>query len=174
MTDQLITKHTTVLNFGCGYNDDGRILCDEGTVASGWDRHFTPHGSLDAADVVLLNFVLNTIEHAAERETVTLIAYALAKRALVIAVRTDKQGWAGQTTIHNDGIVTEHETFQKIYEHEAFCQLIANTLQRPAHGVKSGIVYVFRDEVMQEAYLKRHPRRRSRLFQPQQRYTTKP
>lgn len=169
MNDQLIAKDTTVLNFGCGHNDDGRLLCAQGVDASGWDRYFTPHVRLDSADVVLLNFVINTIESPAERESIVLIAYALARQALVISVRTDRQGWKGRISTYSDGIVTEHETFQKIYLHEEFCQEIADILQWPVYGVKSGIAYVFRDSRMGEEYLIRHPNRRQKIYQPRSR-----
>ncbi len=166
MNDQIITKDTTVLNLGCGYNDDGRLLCNEGVDASGWDPHFTPHAPLQAADVVLLNFVINTIEHPPERATLILISYALSRRAFVAAVRTDNRGWKGKTSTYGDGVVTERDTFQKIYIHREFCKVLAGILKKPVHGVKSGIAYVFRDSAAEDAYLARNLGRRRNIWHP--------
>lgn len=86
MAHGLISEDCSVLDYGCGRGEDVGLLQKSGFAAEGWDPYFRPAAPLHPADVVNLGYVLNVIEDRAERADTLRKAYALARRALVVAV----------------------------------------------------------------------------------------
>jgi len=166
--DELLTQSTpSVLDFGCGRGGDSQRLREMGFYVACWDREFCPKERITAASIVLLNFVLNTIEWPAERTSIARITYALADSLLVVAVRVGRDPWKGETERYHDGVRTESNTFQKIYKHDEFCQGLADTLDAPVYGPEPGIAYVFKDQSLEEKFLARCPSQRSKKWESQ-------
>ena len=114
LSEGLVMKHMTVLDYGCGRGDDVRRLQNRGYLVCGYDPHFFPGAPREPSDVVALNYVLNVIEKPQDRVAVLREAARLVQHLLIVAVRYDvapKRGWKW----HGDGFVTASGTFQKPY-----------------------------------------------------------
>jgi DNA phosphorothioation-associated putative methyltransferase len=155
VADGLIHPGTTVLDYGCGHGDDVRRLQALGIPATGWDPHYAPHPAPSPADVVLCSYVLNVIEDPAERAITIRNAGHLARKALVVAVRTpwDAKRLSGDPLA--DGVVTSRGTFQTTMRPEDLRTLLHNELAvRPVAAVP-GVSYVFLDKATRLDYLER-------------------
>ena len=147
----IITSGISVLDYGCGRGEDLKYLENAGIQAAGWDPHYRPNTPLTSADVVNLGYVLNVIENPKEREDTLRIAYGLAKRALVVAVRVDH---ALESAIEfSDGLLTRCGSFQKLYRQSEFKDYLQEVLGRRPHMAALGIAYVFRDPQVESSYL---------------------
>src|SRR5437016_3551217 len=106
LVDGVIRSGLTVFDYGCGRGADLRHLRHVGIDADGWDPVFAPDRPQLVADVVNLGYVVNVIEHAAERAQVLRSAWALTRRALVVAARLqwETNGLGGRKAA--DGWVT--------------------------------------------------------------------
>ena len=144
----------TVLDYGCGRGHDVNILTASGMAAHGWDPHFAPDVPLEPAEVVNLGFVLNVIERPAERAEALHRAYDLAQRVLAIAVMTGKGSGAG----HADGVLTSRGTFQRYFSQAELRAYIAEELNREPVTVAPGVVFVFRADEDEQAFLARRQR----------------
>jgi DNA phosphorothioation-associated putative methyltransferase len=143
----------TVLDYGCGRGDDIQYLMDQGISASGWDPHYCPNNPIHDADVVNLGYVLNVIEDSKERADVLLRAFALASRALIVAVRVDRGPQVGEA--FSDGLITSRNGFQKLYtqsEFRVYLQQIAGLAPTMA---SLGIAYLLKDPSIQTDLLAR-------------------
>jgi DNA phosphorothioation-associated putative methyltransferase len=87
MEDQVIGKHTTVLDYGCGQGDDVRKLANLGVKCMGWDPQFYLPTAVSPADVVNLGYVVNVIEDTRERTEVLKSAWSYTRQTLVISAR---------------------------------------------------------------------------------------
>ncbi|GAA0575956.1 hypothetical protein GCM10009416_13340 [Craurococcus roseus] len=144
-----------VLDYGCGRGDDVRVLKAAGLDAGGWDPHFAPDAPLEAADVVNLGFVLNVIEDPAERADALRRAYGLAKQVLSVAVMlTGKGSGPG----HADGVLTSRGTFQRYFGQAELRGYVAEVLGREPVTAGPGIVFVFRADEEEQAFLARRQR----------------
>jgi DNA phosphorothioation-associated putative methyltransferase len=144
----------TVLDYGCGRGDDIQYLTEQGISAFGWDPHYCPHNPIREADVVNLGYVLNVIEDANERAEVLLRAFALARRALIVAVRVDRGPNAGEAFA--DGLITSWNGFQKLYtqaEFKAYLEQISGVAPTMA---SLGIAYLLKDATLQSQLLARN------------------
>src|ERR1035441_1079259 len=90
VSHRLIQDDRTVFDYGCGHGEDVGFLQKSGLKADGWDPYFRPDAPVRPADIVNLGYVLNVIEDPAERAETLRKAFALANRALVVAVRVDQ------------------------------------------------------------------------------------
>lgn len=144
----------TVFDYGCGRGDDVSILTAAGIEARGWDPHFAPGVPLEPAEVVNLGFVLNVIEQAAERAEALHRAYDLSRRVLAVAVMTGKGSGCG----HADGILTSRGTFQRYFTQAELRGYIADELKREPVTVGPGVVFVFRSDEEEQAFLARRQR----------------
>lgn len=151
LSDGLISKATTVFDYGCGHGADLRSLAARHIRATGWDPHHRPRARIQPADVVNLGYVLNVIEDPAERADTLRRAFALARQVLVVAARVDRSLDAG--TEFGDGLLTERGTFQKIYTQAEFCQYVESVLEKKVHVASLGVAYVFASEEREAAYL---------------------
>ncbi len=150
LADGVISKGSSVLDYGCGHGGDIRFLKARKVRARGWDPHFKPDKrSLKPADVVNLGYVLNVIENPAERLETLRTANSLAQRALVVSVRVDKTVKGDE---FGDGCLTASNTFQKIYDQTEFKNFVESGLEQRAHVAGLGIVYSFKDEDLEQNY----------------------
>ena len=94
-----------------------------------------------SADIVNRGYVLNVIEDPLERAETLRKAYALARRALVIAVRVDQSLDRGIP--FQDGLITNRGAFQKIYTQSEFCQFVGKTLGIRPYVTGLGVTYAF-------------------------------
>lgn len=109
-----ITSETTITDYGCGYGQDAERLSEMGyPVLSRYDPYYFPDSTPMPADVVMLNFVLSTIEDPAEREQVLVAAWNLARKYLIVGLLSGKAKESAYR--FNDGIVTKWNTFEKHY-----------------------------------------------------------
>ena len=117
LADALLPEGTTVFDYGCGKGDDIRHLKALGFEAEGWDPTHRPGSELRSADLVNLGYVVNVIEHKAERADALRTAWGLARSTLVVAARLT---WDARDVVGRpfaDGVVTRSGTFQKFYGH---------------------------------------------------------
>lgn len=145
----------TVLDYGCGRGDDVRTLCAAGVRAAGWDPHFAPKAPREPAEVVNLGFVLNVIEDSDERSAALRAAYALARRVLSVAVMLTGKGGGAE---HADGVVTNRRTFQKYFGQAELRAYVAGVVGREPVTVGPGLVFVFRSDEEEQAFLARRQR----------------
>jgi DNA phosphorothioation-associated putative methyltransferase len=122
-------------------------------MAEGWDPTHRPDGERRAADVINLGYVVNVIEHPAERAQTLRSAWALARRLLVVSSRLvwDSRGLAGRP--FGDGLVTSTGTFQKFYQQAELAAWIEQTLGIQPLAAAPGIFYVFRDPSSAQEFL---------------------
>ena len=151
LADGLITTETTVFDYGCGLGADVTLLQARGIRAEGWDPYYRPEGQRVDSDVVNLGYVLNVIEDPAERLEALRQAFSLAKRLLVVSVRTDQV--LEKADEFGDGVCTGWGTFQKTYTPQEFRDYLGGTLRHVALLAAPGIAYVFKDEQLKSWYL---------------------
>lgn len=144
-----------VLDYGCGRGDDVRALCAAGVRATGWDPHFAPEVPREPADVVNLGFVLNVIEDPDERSTALRAAFGLARRVLSVAVMLTGKGSGSE---HADGVLTTRRTFQKYFGQAELRAYVAEVVGREPVTVGPGLVFVFRSDEDEQAFLARRQR----------------
>lgn len=143
MAHRLIRDDFSVLDYGCGRGEDVSLLQKDGLRAEGWDPHFRPEASLEPADIVNLGYVLNVIEDPAERTETLRKAFALAEKALVVAVRVDQSLEKGLP--FQDGFITSRGSFQKIYSQAEFRQFVGDTLGVRPYIAGLGVAYAFKE-----------------------------
>ncbi|MCC6363054.1 MAG: DNA phosphorothioation-associated putative methyltransferase [Bryobacterales bacterium] len=151
VSHRLIREDCTVLDYGCGRGEDVSLLQKNGMKAEGWDPHFRPNVPLRPADVVNLGYVLNVIENPSERMETLRKAYALALRALVVAVRVDQSLDKGIP--FQDGLITSRGAFQKIYSQSEFRHFVGETLGVRPHVAGLGVTYAFKEKAEEERYV---------------------
>ena len=125
----LLTYNRTIFDYGCGYGSDAAFLAEQGyPVVGKYDPHYFPDEPIIPADIVLLLFVLTVIEDPAERETVLVRAYQLARQYLLVGFVT---GGKTKGNPFNDGLLSPYTgTFAKFYtasEAVAFLRTVLNT-----------------------------------------------
>lgn len=151
LADGIITKTTSLFDYGCGHGDDLRFLRSRRIDAKGWDPHHHPDQKITPSDVVNLGYVVNVIEDPAERDETLVRAYTLAKLVLIVAVRVESA--LDEADKYGDGVLTSRGTFQKIYTQLEFREYLKATLQRRIHVAALGIAYIFRDEEAEASYV---------------------
>jgi hypothetical protein len=149
----------SVLDYGCGHGSDIRGLAALGYEVSGWDPVHRPEGQRQEADIVNLGFVLNVIEHPAERVEALVTAYAYARRLLVVAALIRETVESTKATLFGDGVLTKRNTFQKFFEQQELHQYIEDALDCTAVPVALGVFYVFRNPADQQDFLLARNRR---------------
>ena len=124
-----------------------------GYAADGWDPAHRPQAERQPADVVNLGYVVNAIEHPAEREQALRDAWDLARQVLVVSARLtwDARNLAGRPL--GDGLITRTGTFQKFYEQAELAAWIEQALGVQPHAAAPGIFYVFRDPSLAQQFL---------------------
>lgn len=152
LAEGLISRSTSVLDYGCGHGADVAYLTSKRIRARGWDPHHHPERrSLRPADVVNLGFVLNVIEDPTERAETLCRAYSLARRLLVVSVRVDRA--LDQAQQFGDGLLTGSGTFQKLYSQAEFREYVEGILARRPTIAALGVLYVFKDARLEREHL---------------------
>jgi DNA phosphorothioation-associated putative methyltransferase len=148
MEKKIITKKTTVFDYGCGRGDDIKFLRKCRIKAYGWDPYYFPsyyhHHIPGKKDIVNLGFVLNVIEHKWEREMVLEWAYHMARKGLLVSVRVDKRGGGKK---YKDGYITSKNTFQKRYTNGELQKLVKEVLNVAPVFLGPGVCYVEKPQI---------------------------
>ncbi len=162
-----------VFDYGCGYGTDIEFLRQLGHAANGWDPYHSPHDERSEAAVVNLGYVLNVIENPNERGRALKEAWALARRALVVSVRTSNElGSIAQAVDHADGVMTGAATFQRLFGQAEAREYIGKELDANAIPLGIGVFVVFKDEASEQSWLdaratlRRRVRRLRRIVEP--------
>ena len=166
MTDGLIDPTTTVFDYGCGLGDDVRSLSVRGIPSRGWDPEHQREGTLAAARIVNLGYVVNVIEDVDERVECLKRAWSFAQGTLIVSARlaTDTADLK-PAGAYGDGVVTSIGTFQKFFEQDELKGWLDEHLQGPAIPAGPGVFYVFREATDRIGFLaSRYRRRRSAVL----------
>jgi DNA phosphorothioation-associated putative methyltransferase len=148
----LLKPGVNVFDYGCGKGDDVRNLQSLGYAVSGWDPHYCPGNPQQRADVVNLGFVINVIEDLDERCEAIERAFALADRLLVVGALIGNPPTVGIRR-HGDGVITSRNTFQKYYSPGELLQFVSAVLDQDALPAAPGVVYAFKDRILETNYL---------------------
>jgi len=143
----------SVFDYGCGRGDDVGALKAQGIKAHGWDPHFQAESPKLKSDVVNLGFVLNVIEDLEERREALTGAWDLADKLLVVATILGGRSVFEKFRTYRDGVLTRNGTFQKYFrqaELREYCEL---QLGREPVVVAPGIVFIFKDDDTEQAFL---------------------
>jgi DNA phosphorothioation-associated putative methyltransferase len=151
VSHRLIQDDRTVFDYGCGHGHDVGLLQKSGLKAEGWDPYFRPDAPVKQADIVNLGYVLNVIEDPAERSDTLRKAFALALKALVVAVRVDQSLDKGLP--FQDGLITSRGSFQKIYSQAEFRQFVGDTLGIRPYIAGLGVAYAFKESGEESRYV---------------------
>ena len=136
----IVTFDRTIHDYGCGRGDDLKMLIDKGYFATGHDTS----GEKRSADVVMLTYVINTIEDQEERYKVLQDAYYLANKYLVVSVRSDRKTLKNAEPF-GDGLATKRGTFQKFYTNDELQFYIYDVLGTLVKKLANNIVAVKKD-----------------------------
>lgn len=151
---RVIEQDDTVLDYGCGHGEDLRGLEGNGIEAFGWDPVHIPEGELREAAIVNLSYVINVIESPAERREVLRAAWGYARKALVVAVRTDNEARTlSAATPRGDGWVTSKGTFQRFYGQAEARDWLDETLGVKTVPLSVGVFVAFKNEAAAQAWL---------------------
>lgn len=153
IADGLLSRTTTLFDYGCGKGDDIRHLRALGYRADGWDPTHRLEARRRPASIVNLGYVINVIERPAERAETLRTAWSLAVESLVVSARMhwDARDLVGRPL--GDGLVTRAGTFQKFYDQTELADWIEATLSVKPHAAAPGIFYVFRDEAAAQRFI---------------------
>lgn len=169
----VIRPDDDVFDFGCGHGHDIGFLQELGHTASGWDPNHLPQGELRASAVVNLGYVLNVIEDPREREATLKRAWHLARRALVVAVRTNNETqFIANGSEYADGVLTGAETFQRFFGQAEARLFIDDVLDTSAIPLAVGVFVAFKHDGDEQAWLenraslRRRVRRLRRIVEP--------
>lgn len=153
LEDGILSAGTTVLDYGCGRGGDVDRLTKQGFSCNGWDPAHRPTGTLEAADLVNLGFVINVIENPVERVDTLRRAWSLTQKVLVVSVRTVtdiKEEEALRPW--EDGFITRLGTFQKYFDQKELRDWAEAVLGTPSVAAAPGVLYFFRDNSARESF----------------------
>ena len=160
LDDGLLKPEATFFDYGCGRGGDLHRLALLGYDVEGWDPAYRPDGELRPSDIVNLGYVINVIEDPSERAQALARAWALTLSVLVVAARPDWEARSVSGHPCGDGILTAKGTFQRFYAQQELRALIDDVLGVRSIAAAPGVFYVFRDEVLAQAFLATRVRRR--------------
>ena len=112
---------------------------------------YLPNESKNKADLVNLGFVVNVIEEVEERIIALKNAYDLTNKILVIGVMLTNQKSAGKP--YRDGYLTSRNTFQKYFTPQELLDFIKDNIHENAIPISPGVVFVFKDKLLEQKYL---------------------
>jgi DNA phosphorothioation-associated putative methyltransferase len=148
--NRLLTKETSLFDYGCGRGDDISSLNSEGFSASGWDPYFAIANERSPADIVNLGFVVNVIEDPAERVETVHKAFGLAKGVLAVSVML--HGNSSPGTAFRDGMLTSRNTFQKYFSQSELKDYLEHVLGRTVYMVAPGTAFVFASDEWEQRF----------------------
>ena len=147
----LLKPGVSLFDYGCGRGDDVRNLKGLGYTVAGWDPYYCPDSQRQRADLVNLGFVINVIENPNERCEAIERAFSLADRILVVGALIGNP--PSGACRHGDGVITSRNTFQKYFSPGELLQFVSAVLDQEALPAAPGVVYVFKDRVLETNYL---------------------
>lgn len=156
----LLKDNKSFFDYGCGLGDDVRGLSSNGFKAKGWDPNHAPKNKKIKSNIVNLGFVLNVIEDPAERISVLLDSFKLAKDILVVSTLITTSITAVNTRPYKDGIITSINTFQKYYEQNELQHLLEDVLEKTATPIAPGIFYIFKKSKDLQTFLSNRSKRK--------------
>jgi len=157
---RLISRKTTVFDYGCGHGMDIQGLASLGYQVAGWDPAFRPDTARVEADAVNLGYVLNVIESPRERSEALRAAFALTRKVLIVSTLVTGQETDAHVRPLGDGFLTKSNTFQKFYAPGELESLIEATLGVEAITLSLGICVAFKNPDDAEAFEASRARRR--------------
>lgn len=157
--DGIIDASTSVFDYGCGQGGDIRRLARSGFKVAGWDPVHAPTAIKEPSEVVNLGFVLNVIDTAAERAIVVRDAWRLTKQVLIVSARLTDEAHRLEGTAEGDGVRTASGTFQKFFTQEELKAWLEQTVGQAAVAGAPGVMYLFREAALEQAYFARRVRR---------------
>lgn len=145
MNDKLINKEQFILDYGCGRGDDVNRLRTAGYDIIGYDKYIITYPEIilnRLYDVVMCNYVFNTIENPQERALLVQELTRLGYKVL-IAVRSDFKAIQPSWKRYSDGFLTTFNTFQKFYTLEDVQQEFTINGYEPSiiHADSSNIIF---------------------------------
>lgn len=155
----IVTKESSLFDYGCGQGEDVAALVSQGYEAFGWDPHHATEGPRRQAEVVNLGFVLNVIEDRRERIETLKVAWGFADKALCVSVMVQGRASTAGQKPHRDGFLTSRGTFQKYFGQQELREFVEAATGEAPLSLAPGIVGVFRDKDLEQEILFR---RRSR------------
>ncbi len=155
----LLSEGTTFFDYGCGRGMDVEGLQSLGFDVSGWDPAYRPDAEQVAARVVNIGYVLNVIEHPAERVEALRGAFKLCEGVMMVSVLPRGQETDAHQKPLGDGFLTKHGTFQKFYAPGELEDLLESCLEREPVTLALGMCLVFKDETDREFFLSKRTRR---------------
>ncbi|NOQ36003.1 MAG: DNA phosphorothioation-associated putative methyltransferase [Methylococcaceae bacterium] len=163
MRHELLTVEQSFFDYGCGRGDDLNNLAENDFKVAGWDPYYANENQLLAAEVVNLGFVINVIEDYDERVAALQNAYRLTEKVLAVSVMLhNAQSLKG--CFYNDGVVTQRNTFQKYFTQDEIKSFVSECLGNEAIAIAAGIVFVFKDKDLEQQFLTRKQRNRSKVL----------
>ena len=160
----IFNENTTFFDYGCGHGGDVKRLQERGYNSNGWDPYYFPDNPRQTADIVNIGYVINVIENMEERREALKEAWELTGQVLLVAAQVLIDDIKQGQIAYGDGIITNHNTFQKYYEQEELKIYIDQVLGVDSIPIALGIYFVFRDENQAQNF--RASRCRSRLSTP--------
>ncbi len=125
------------LDYGCGKAGDVIRLRQKGIDSRGYDPFYFPYTPLISADVVSCCYVVNVIESEKERQQVVEKAWSLAKKSLIVAIRTDDR--PSVVLPYGDGHIVANGCFQKHYSQTEAKEFLENTIQIEPQVLGDGV-----------------------------------
>ena len=114
MFEKELTKGESIYEFGAGKGGDMIHLCSVGHDVTACDPNTTlGNCKVKKSDVVINNYVINTVRPPLRKSIMQDIADSTTNRAYISARRVIKI--AGKSTPSDDGIITGANTFQKAF-----------------------------------------------------------
>lgn len=155
LNDGVFSLEDEILDYGSGRGQDVARLNRLGYAARGWDPHFNTGTSPSPHAVVFMTYVLNVIEHPAERESVLLDAWHNTQRVLVVTTRLN---WE-RRRVHGDdladGVLSSRNTFQHLYSNAELRDLVERVTSAQGLTPTPGVAYVFRQDRDRLAFVAR-------------------
>jgi DNA phosphorothioation-associated putative methyltransferase len=155
LRDNIIGTESSVLDYGCGRGQDVARLRQMGLHAEGWDPFYAPDTPLSDHDVVVLNYVLNVIEDAAERRETLEKAWQLTSKVMVVSCRLKWELGSVNGVESGDGLITSRNTFQRFFSPNEIRRFVEEVTGSRCVSPSPGVVYVFRHDEDRFAYLAR-------------------
>lgn len=160
LRDGLLSKETTLFDYGCGHGRDLDLLKDLEIRCKGWDPNFRPNVELQRSDVVNLSYVLNVIENTVERAEALRSAWSLCNVMLTVSAQIEFAAPAKEQIAFGDGVLTSRQTFQKYYTQNELRFYLENELGTDAIPAAPGVFYLFKCEKAKQQFIANRYHRR--------------
>lgn len=119
----------SILDYGCGYGDDVKILKSMGYNIVGYDKYLSSNENMSAIyDTITCNYMFNVIPDYDERlEALNNINNLLHNDGvLFVSVRYPSEQKSIKSSVeYNDGLVTSIDTFQKFFTTEELIAFVS-------------------------------------------------